>query len=150
MFDGIDRKIIGKLSKNGRLSLTEISEGTGISRVAVASRIDKLEKSGLLKVCAALNLEKLNYQTLLVELQVEKTKTAAFRKLVETNPRVLHCFEITGPFNHLLICSARNNQTLRVFIENELKKFAKDCRVTLSSNSMTPNYVPIKFLEEEW
>ncbi|MEM4247908.1 MAG: Lrp/AsnC family transcriptional regulator [Candidatus Nanoarchaeia archaeon] len=150
MLDNIDKQIIDKLSKNGRLSLTELSEGTGISRVAVASRIEKLEKSGLLKVCAALNLEKLNYQTLLVELQIEKTKTAAFKKLVESNPRILHCFEITGPFNHLLICSARNNQTLRSFIENELKKFAKDCRVTLSSNPLTPTYVPIKSLEGEW
>jgi len=150
MIDDIDRKIIEKLSKDGRLSLTELSEGTGISRVAIASRIEKLENTGLLKVCAALNLEKLNYQTLLVELQVDKTKTIAFHKLVASNPKVLNCFEISGQFNHLLICTARNNQNLRLFIENELKKFSKDCRVTLSSNPMTPNFVPLKSLEEEW
>jgi Lrp/AsnC family leucine-responsive transcriptional regulator len=148
MIDSIDRQIIGKLSKDGRLSLTELSEGTGISRVAVASRIDKLEKTGLLKVCATLNLEKLNYQTLVVEMQVDKSKTIAFRKLVATHPKVLHSFEITGPFNYLLICTAKNNQNLRHFIEDELKRFAKDCKVTLSSNPQT--YVPIKSLEGEW
>jgi len=147
MIDGIDKQIIDKLSKNGRLSLTELSEGTGISRVAVASRIEKLEKAGLLKVCAALNLEKLNYQTLVVEMQVDQSKAIAFRKLVAVHPKVLHSFEVTGPFNYLLICTARNNQTLRHFIENELKKFARDCRVTLSSNPQA--YVPIKSLEEE-
>jgi Lrp/AsnC family leucine-responsive transcriptional regulator len=150
MIDSIDRQIIGKLSKDGRLSLTELSEGTGISRVAVASRIEKLETTGLLKICAALNLEKLNYQTLLVELQVDKTKTIAFQKLVASNPKVLHCFEISGQFNHLLICTARNNQNLRQFIENDLKRFSKDCRVTLSSNPMTSDFVPLKSLEEEW
>jgi len=150
MIDEIDRKIIGKLSKNGRLSLTELSEGTGISRVAIASRIEKLENASLLKVCAALNLEKLNYQTLLVELQIDPSKTKVFRKTIENDPRILHSFEITGQFNHLLICVARNNLTLRHFIENDLKKFSKDCKVTLSSNPQTSSYVLLKSLEGEW
>jgi len=138
MLDEIDLKIIQKLTLDGRLSLTELSEGTNISRVAIASRIEKLTKAGLLNISACINLNKLNFQTLIVELQVEQNKIINFRKVIENEPRVVNSFEISGPFNFMLVCAAKNNEMLRHFIENELKKFAKDCKVTLSSNPHTP------------
>jgi len=148
MLDEIDLKIIQKLAKNGRMSLTELSEGLEISRVAVASRIDKLIKTNLLQISARLSLDKLNYQTLLVEMQIDNSKLAEFKKFVERAPKILHSFEITGPYNYLLICSAKNNKNLRQFIETDLKRFAKDCKITLSSNPQTPEHVHVKALEE--
>lgn len=147
MLDDIDLKIIQKLTRNGRLSLTELSEGLNISRVAVAARIEKLTNAGMLHISACVNLDKLNFQTLLVELQVEKNKISVFKKIIENEPRVVNSFEITGPYNFMLVCAAKNNAALRQFIENELKKFAKDCKVTLSSNPQTPSFIRIKTLE---
>lgn len=138
MLDDIDLKIIQKLTLDGRLSLTELSEGMDISRVAVASRIEKLTTAGLLHISACVNLNKLNFQTLIVELQVEQNKINAFRKTIENEPRVVNSFEISGPFNFMLVCAAQNNELLRRFIENELKRFASNCKVTLSSNPQTP------------
>jgi len=147
MLDDIDLKIIQKLTRDGRLSLTELSEGLNISRVSVASRIEKLTVAGLLQVSACVNLDKLNFQTLLVELQVEKEKITTFKRIIENEPRVVNSFEITGPYNFLLVCAAKNNAMLRQFIENELKKFARDCKVTLSSNPQNPGFVRVKMLE---
>jgi len=138
MLDDIDLKIIQKLTLDGRLSLTELSEGMNISRVAVASRIEKLTTAGLLHISACMNLDKLNFQTLIVELQIEQNKIINFRKVIENEPRVVNSFELSGPFNFMLVCAAKNNDMLRNFIENELKKFASDCKVTLSSNPQNP------------
>lgn len=147
MLDAIDVKIISKLVKNGRISLTELAIGTDLSRVAIANRIERLMKFGVLKVSALVNLEKLNYQTLIVELQVEKPKILQFRKLISTESRVLQCFEIAGQFNFMLVCTAQNNNHLRSFLDDTLKKFSKDCKVTLSSNPLHPEFVHVKDLE---
>ncbi|MFH0868999.1 MAG: AsnC family transcriptional regulator [archaeon] len=138
MLDNIDLKIIQKLTKDGRLSLTELSEGMDISRVSVASRIEKLTNAGLLQVSACVNLNKLNFQTLIVELQVEQSKIQTFKKIIENEPRVVNSFEISGQFNFMLVCAAKSNEMLRHFVENELKKFSSDCKVTLSSNPLAP------------
>jgi len=143
MQDKLDIEIVNKLSKNGRISLTDLSTGIDLSRVAIANRIDKLMQSELLKVGAMLNLEKLNHQTLIVEMQV-KNKIDEFRNLLNACPKVLHSFEVSGPFNHLLICSAKGNKELRIFIETVLKKYGADCKVTLASNPLSPEFVHLK------
>jgi Lrp/AsnC family leucine-responsive transcriptional regulator len=147
MLDDIDVNIISKLARDGRISLTELSKGTNLSRVAIANRIEKLMQSKIVSVQALVNLEKLNYQTLIVDLQIEKSKISQFRKLVANESRVLQCFEITGPYNFMLICAAKNNGHLRSFLEDTLKKFCKDCKVIISSNPIHPEFVPIKDLE---
>jgi Lrp/AsnC family leucine-responsive transcriptional regulator len=144
MLDAIDIKIISKLAQNGRTSLTELATGTNLSRVAIANRLDTLMKSNILKVSALVNLEKLNYQTLLVELQVDKPKIQQFRKLISTESKVLQCFEIAGQFNFMLVCAAQTNSHLRIFIEDTLKKFSKDCKVILSSNPAHSEFVHLK------
>ena len=145
--DEIDIKIISKLVRDGRTSLTELSEGSSLSWVAIANRIDKLMNNGFLKVSALVNLEKLNYQTLIIELQIDKPKINQFKRLVASEARVLQCFEIAGPYNFMLICAAKNNGHLRSFLEDTLKKFCKDCKVIISSNPMHPEFVPVKDLE---
>ncbi len=147
MLDAVDIKIISKLAQNGRISLTELASGTNLSRVAIANRIDRLMASNVLKVSALVNLEKLNYQTLLVELQVDKPRIPQFRKLISTESKVLQCFEIAGQFNFMLVCAAQNNSHLRIFIEDTLKKYCKDCKVILSSNPAHSEFVSLKNLE---
>ena len=109
MLDPIDQRIIEKLSDNGRISLTELSDGAELSRVAIANRIEKLIQNGLLRVSAMLNLDLLNYQTLIVELQIENGMRSEFKRLILNCPKVVQAFEITGQFNHLLICSSRSS-----------------------------------------
>ncbi len=148
MLDHIDEHIIQKLGENGRISLTDLSDGSELSRVAIANRIEKLMQAGLLKVSTLLNLEKLNYQTLVVELQVETGKKTEFRKLISECPKVLQAFEVAGQHNHLLICAAKNNNLLRKFVEDVLKKYSTDCKVTLASNPIASEFVHIKSRKE--
>lgn len=48
-FDQMDQQIIDLLIENSRVSLIEISEKVGLSRVAVKNRIDALERNGVIE-----------------------------------------------------------------------------------------------------
>jgi Lrp/AsnC family leucine-responsive transcriptional regulator len=144
MLDNTDYYIIEKLIRNGRISLTDLAEGTHISRVAVANRIDKLLDSGILNVSALLNLDKLNYQTLIVELQVEAERKDDFKAFLKSCPKITQAFEVTGSKNFLLICSDCNNTKLKDLIENVLKKYSTEINVTLSSNPLNSKFVKLK------
>ena len=47
--DELDRKIVGLLIENARLSYSDIGEKVGISRVAVKARIQALEQRGIIE-----------------------------------------------------------------------------------------------------
>ncbi|MBI2040480.1 MAG: Lrp/AsnC family transcriptional regulator [DPANN group archaeon] len=144
MLDAIDLQILEKLADNGRISLTELSVNSELSRVAIANRIEKLLQNDLLRVSALLNLDRLNYQTLIVELQIDNGKKSEFKKLISDCPKVVQAFEITGQFNHLLVCSSKSSNSLRRFVDDVLKRYAKECKVTLSSNPIASGFVHIK------
>ncbi|MFW9877647.1 MAG: Lrp/AsnC family transcriptional regulator, partial [Candidatus Thorarchaeota archaeon] len=65
--DNIDRQILKQLFKNGRESLTNLekvvfkSVNETMSHTGIAKRITKLEDSGILKVRANTNINKLQY-----------------------------------------------------------------------------------------
>ena len=55
--DEIDNRIIELLHKNARMSYSEIGKQVGKSRVAVKSRIEQLEKSGIIRgYCAVIDV----------------------------------------------------------------------------------------------
>lgn len=47
--DKLDRKILSNLLSNGRESIANLSRNIGLSRTAVAERINRLERSGIIK-----------------------------------------------------------------------------------------------------
>ena len=47
--DSFDQQILSLLTKNARYSYSEIGDIIGLSRVAVKSRIDALEKKGIIE-----------------------------------------------------------------------------------------------------
>ena len=47
--DELDRKIVGLLIENARMSYSDIGEQIGISRVAVRARIQALEEAGVIE-----------------------------------------------------------------------------------------------------
>lgn len=47
--DKLDRRIISNLLSNGRESIANLSRNVGLSRTAVAERINRLERTGVIK-----------------------------------------------------------------------------------------------------
>ena len=92
--DKIDRKIISILSKNARISLSHLSEQVYLTPPAVSSRIEKLEKAGIItgyKAC--INYEKIGLPiTAYIEVTIPPNVRDEFCKYVEADKRVLECY----------------------------------------------------------
>ena len=75
--DALDQKILTLLTQNARYSYSEIGEQIGLSRVAVKSRIDALEKKGIIE----------EYTTIINPQKISGAVSCYFE--IETTPAVL-------------------------------------------------------------
>jgi Lrp/AsnC family leucine-responsive transcriptional regulator len=111
--DSIDRKILKALQKDGRMSITELSEVVHLSKTPCAERVKRLEKAGLIKgYRAELSTERLGlpYVTF-VQVTLERTTTDVLEKFnLATGriPEVESCHMVAGGFDYLLKIRTRD------------------------------------------
>ena len=79
-----DRKILYELSKNSRLSASQIAKKVGVSKDAVIYRMENLEKLGIIqKYMTVVNLRKLNYRTHILFLEFRKFDLETEKKILD-------------------------------------------------------------------
>ncbi len=124
--DSIDVKIISLLQKNARMSLKEIAPEVGLSSPAVASRIEKLERQGvILGYTASVDKQKLGYNiTAFVSLEITASQKPQFYPFIEKFPNVLECCCVTGSYSMLIKVAFPTTQELDGFI-GQLQHFGK-------------------------
>ena len=76
--DSFDQQILSLLTKNARYSYSEIGDIIGLSRVAVKSRIDALEKKGIIE----------EYTTIINPQKISGAVSCYFE--IETQPKYLN------------------------------------------------------------
>jgi len=47
--DGLDRKLLGLLTTDGRLTMADLGRAVGLSRTAVLARVQRLERDGVIR-----------------------------------------------------------------------------------------------------
>jgi len=122
MLDNIDIKILKELVKNARLSYREIARRTRLSVNTVASRIENLEKEGIIKgYTAILDTEKLGYDVIaIIEVVVAKGKLLEVEKEVAKHPNVYCVYDVTGTSDAILIARFKTRKELSNFIKSLL------------------------------
>jgi Lrp/AsnC family transcriptional regulator, leucine-responsive regulatory protein len=97
-FDATDRKIIGELSADGRLPFAELGRRVNLSAPAVAERVQRLERSGVITgYRAEIDPRALGYTlTAIVRVRPAPRQLARIPELAETIPEVAECHRITG------------------------------------------------------
>jgi len=149
--DSIDREILHELSKNGRATLQSISEKVGISRVAIAKRLEKLIENNIIGIHAMINIKKLDYKVLKVEADLDEKSRKLLLKRLKNCPRVIFATEITGEYNFELFLCSFELETIKMMIEKIIKPYCKKIRVTLSSVPEIPHfiYLPVAPIDED-
>ena len=96
--DPTDRKIIGELIEDGRLPLAELGRRVSLSSPAVAERVKRLERAGVITgYTAEVDPRKLGYQlTAIVRVKPASRQLAKIPKLADEIPEVGECHRITG------------------------------------------------------
>ncbi|MEY8441124.1 Lrp/AsnC family transcriptional regulator [Lactobacillaceae bacterium 24-114] len=136
--DKIDKKIVNILQKNARTSLKELSRECFISSPAIAARISKLEKTGIIKgYQAAINFEKINFHVkAFIQVQLEPRQKKDFYPYVQAIPNVLECNCVTGDFSEVMEVVFPSTTDLDDFINDIQQRFGKTSTQIVFSTSV--------------
>jgi Lrp/AsnC family transcriptional regulator, leucine-responsive regulatory protein len=96
--DATDRKIIGELTSNGRVSLAELGRRVSLSSPAVADRVQRLERSGVITgYRAEIDPRSLGYQlTAIVRIKPAPGQLPRIPELAAEILQISECHRITG------------------------------------------------------
>ena len=124
--DAIDKKLLLLLQENARYSLKDLSEKVYLSSPAVASRIARLEKLGIISgYHAEISPEKLGYHiTAYINIAMSPQKKATFKKYIIAFPNVLECSMVTGENTMIVKAMFASTSDLEDFIV-DVQKFGK-------------------------
>ena len=111
--DDTDKRLISKLQKDGRTSLSEIGSDLDMSHVAVSKRLDKLIKADLVRISAGVNSESLDIKVLFLGLETENMDVAErIKKKYANCPRLLMFAPVTGTYNLFAMMIAEDTWSL--------------------------------------
>jgi Lrp/AsnC family leucine-responsive transcriptional regulator len=96
--DATDRKIIGELTQDGRVSLAELGRRVSLSSPAVAERVQRLERAGVITgYRAEIDPRTLGYQlTAIVRIKPAPGQLARIPDLAAEIAQIGECHRITG------------------------------------------------------
>lgn len=108
MLDAIDRRILGALQRDARLTNVQLAEEVGLSPSPCLRRVRILEKSGVINGYHA-NLDRGGLGlglTVFVGVKVERhheEPAEAFREAIQALPEVISCHLVSGEPDFLLL-----------------------------------------------
>lgn len=105
--DRTDRRILGLLQAEGRISTVDLAERIGLSPTSTSERIRRLQRDGFVTgFRAVLDPRRLGLGLLVfVEVSLDKTTPDVFAKFAEAvrrAPEVLECHMVAGGFDYLV------------------------------------------------
>ena len=148
--DKIDRQIINMLQQNARASLKEMSQACYISSPAIAARINKLEKNGVITgYHTDVNMEKVDYHVkAFIQLQLEPNQKKDFYPYVQSIPNVIECNCVTGDYSEVMEVVFPSTADLDDFINTIQSRFGKTSTQIVFSTSVNHRGVSLQTPEE--
>ena len=148
--DAIDLKIISILEKNARIPLKSLAEQVFLSSPATASRIEKLEKEGIIiSYSARLDLKKLGLPiTAFINLDLDPKQKPTFYPFIRSHPNVLECNCVTGRYSQLIKVAFESTEALDAFI-GELNNFGHTETQIAFSSPKPPCEVAIEKIKKQ-
>jgi Lrp/AsnC family leucine-responsive transcriptional regulator len=98
VLDETDRRILSELAADGRTSLAELGRRVSLSAPAVAERVGRLERAGVITgYHAAIDPRALGYQlTAIVRVKPAARQLPRIPELAADIPEISECLRITG------------------------------------------------------
>ncbi|HJB07318.1 MAG TPA: Lrp/AsnC family transcriptional regulator [Candidatus Enterocloster faecavium] len=143
--DDIDRKILKLLQENARTSLKTIAEKTFLSSPAVSSRIERMEREGIiLGYEAQVDPIKLGYHILaFINLNVLPEDKPKFYAYANEVPNILECSCVTGEYSMLMKVAFPSTRELDIFV-GQLQKYGKTSTQIVFSTHVGPRGVDVE------
>ncbi|HVW71045.1 MAG TPA: Lrp/AsnC family transcriptional regulator [Steroidobacteraceae bacterium] len=124
--DDIDRQILEELSRDGRLSNSDLARRVGLSASACWTRVQALETSQVIQgYTAIVDRASLGLpETIVVEVTLEKHSSDAiesFGKAIERLPEVIDAAVVAGDFDFHLQVAAASTADYEHFLREKLR-----------------------------
>ena len=138
--DQIDQKILALLEENARMPLKKIAEQVFLSPPAVATRMERLERQGVIQCYrAVISPDKLGRRVMaFVHVVIQPEQHKAFADFVRQTPPVTACYHVTGPYSMLLQIRCADTSQLDALV-TKIQKFGN-----------TQTQVVFSTLKEAW
>ena len=123
--DALDKTILEHLEFDGRSSMQDLSELTGLSRSAVFTRVKRMEDQGVIAgYTVRVNRKKLGmeiraYCNVTLKLH-ERELLEEFESNIGRHREVRSCFHLTGSFDYLVEVEVPNMEAYHRFITQRL------------------------------
>jgi DNA-binding Lrp family transcriptional regulator len=122
--DDVDRGIVDALRADGRLSMRALAERLHISRAGVYSRVERLERGGVITGYSA-TVDPLRYGRPLsayVNLKVSQHSWKTVRSRVMAIDDVDHAALVSGEYDIVLLVRTRDIESLRDLVLTRLQE----------------------------
>lgn len=137
--DKIDKMILSLLQENARTPLKHLAAKVFLSSPAVSSRIERLEKRGILTgYHASVNPEAFGYRIqAFINLSLIPKEKSCFLEFIENCNHVTECHCITGHCSMLMKVIFRSTEELDVFVD-QLQQFGETETQIIFSTPIEP------------
>ncbi len=118
--DEVDKSIIEIIQKEPTLTHSEIAKKVNRSQPTIGTRIRKLEKAGVLKFQAGINLKSMDL--LLARVEIQTLEPDEMVKLVKSCPHMLNAFRLSGTSNLSILVVSNKLTHLDEIINHHFRK----------------------------
>ncbi len=148
--DRIAWKIVEELQKDGRLSWAELGRRVGLTTPAVAERVHRLEKLGVIRgFHADISLERLGLPIqIFVRLSMAgpDSLVRSFQQQVKAWEEVLECHRVTGSDSFIVKARVVTVEHLEVFLD-KLGHYGTTSTATVLSSPVLQRTITEKIVE---
>lgn len=153
--DAIDRRIVGALQADGRLSNVDLAEQVGLSPSPCLRRVRRLEREGyIVAYRAVLRRERVGLGfTAFVDVKIgahANEQAEAFQDAVLAMPEVVACHLVSGEADYLLEVVVPDLRAYRRFLVNRLLELpiVKEVRSNIAIETLKgETALPLQHLE---
>lgn len=144
--DILDQQILKLLTRNARYSYSEIGEQIGLSRVAVKSRIDALEKKGIIEeYTTIINPQKISGAvSCYFEIEARPDALEDIIQKLNANNTVTQIYRMSGNCCLHVHAVAASQDELEMFIREEIDRL--DGTVSVRTNVILARIKDVKGL----
>ena len=136
LLDEIDRRLLGELETDGRLTMAELGRRVNLSAPAVAERVQRLERTGVIAgYRAVVEPKAIGYPiAAVIRVRPASGRLPKIPDLARDTPEVVECYRITGDDCFFLKLHLRSIDDL----EPILDRFVAHGQTTTSIIHSTP------------
>lgn len=133
MADATDRRILGLLEQDARMTYAEIASAVGLAASSVHERVRKLERSGVIRGYRAdLDLESAGFPiTAFVSLALRPASPPDIPSRIAEFALVESCFSVAGDNSYVLVVRAPTTKDLEELLDGLRAKLEVITRSTI-------------------